>query len=158
MIMDRAVGWCLNDKCEDHLKGVFLINSAGHYRCHICLTRGKVESETGWVEGEGFGWYEVRVEYNFTPPDEKYHGLAIIRDDCRPEGKVYHFRSSIVKTDKRATTIATAMLGSLQFVDNLEEGERPSGMQQLISWDDPPEKYEKDLKELEIRWSKSAAM
>ena len=147
--ISRGVGFCMDSKCEEHAKGVFLLNHGDKYICSRCKYTGFLEVERSYFEGEGGVFKEVRVEFDFHPLKLRYNSLAIVRDDSIWEqGNVYYLLSPLIKTEKRALKIAESLLSNLQRFPNIEQGEMVTTQEIIISLDDDKEEYRKQLKRL----------
>lgn len=155
MRMKRAVGFCYNEQCEDVAKGVFLLEHGDKFYCPTCRQRGTIEREAGEWSGEGEQFSEVRVEFAYCPLEMNYKGLAIVKDESVPGGKVYTLRSPLIKTDKRALNVAERMLATL-CLSPVVEGEIPNSVEQILSLDATRSEFTQELSRLSERWRNSA--
>lgn len=138
--MKRAVGYCTNTDCEDYSKGTFLLNHGDKFFCSRCRVLGFIKKEEGDYTQVGEIFTEVRVEYNYSPVDDKYTEIAIVRDESLPEGNVYTLQSPLVKTQNRALKIAEAILSNLNRC-GVGEGGVPNTRETILCIDDPREKF-----------------
>lgn len=146
-VMKRGVGYCENTDCEDYAKGVFLLNHGDTFYCPRCRQLGRVERERGFHSGEAPFFSEVRVEFDFVLPSGKFVSTAIVRDESLPGGSVYTLRSPLIKTDKRALSVATALLGNLNLF-GVNQGSNPSTALTVISLDEDLGKLKEKLARL----------
>ena len=112
----RAVGICRSIECEDYNKDVFLINHGDFFNCPKCRKLGIYKQEQGTtLNNTSLDFYQVRVEFNFDPDKNEFRSIAIVTDESMPKdgGNVYTLKSALIRTDKRALEVATALLGNL---------------------------------------------
>ena len=154
----RAVGYCSQPECEDFEKGVFLLNHGDTFCCPRCKRVGFLEAEIGRSEGNCGIFKEVRVEYNFDPSTKTYRELAIVRDESLwGKCNVYHLRSPLIKTDKRALKVAESILANLNIQErDLLPGEIPRSYEMILSFDVTPEKFSEEIAKLQGRLANEA--
>lgn len=118
--MQRGVGICRTPDCRDYNKDVLLLeNVPAKYICRQCMRHGITSREMGsCLSPTNMEFFQVRVEFNFHPvPGEwegKYRSLVIVTDETmRKDGNVYTLRSPLIRTEKRALEVATALLANL---------------------------------------------
>lgn len=150
----RAVGYCLNEKCEEMTKGVFLLNHERAFYCPNCRVSGFIEKETGYAEGNAEVFREVRVEFCFEPIEREYKGIAIVRDEGLQSvnSNVYYIRSPLIRTEKRAMTVAERTLASLTDGEP-DDGSIPMTNETILNVNDPD--FVDRLRLLESKWQKS---
>lgn len=160
--MVRAVGFCKTEGCEKFNQGTFLFSSH-HDPIHVCAQchrRGEVVKEEWSVKEPGnLNFRQVRVEYNYVPSlvaevgsGGKWSEIAIVTDDSMSlDCNVYHMKSPLIKTEKRALAVAISMLGGLlqdpKYVLEQSPGSRPQ--ENIISFDEPLGGVKAQLWELE---------
>ena len=134
--MNRATGYCVNASCEEHSRGMFLLNQE-EYRCAKCHVVGQVEHEVGRVENDQPLFKEVRVEFLFDHERDRYSQTAIVRDESLwGHHNVYHFRSPMIHTEHRALKTAEAILATLSQMPKLPVGENlPDFYESHLNWD-----------------------
>ena len=116
----RAIGICRNRECEDYNKDVFLINHGDYFDCPKCKAAGIYQKEQGLtLNNTSLDFYQVRVEFNYDPNEDRFRSIAIVTDESMPKegGNVYTLKSALIRTDKRALEVATALLGNLMHAD-----------------------------------------
>lgn len=151
--MKRAVGFCKLTKCEEFARGVFLLNHGPDFFCPRCKQTGDVVPESWSSEGEGRGYKEVRVEYLYDPMIDKYREIAIVRDESIWEpANTYTLRSPLIKTSKRALTVAEALLANLQLVGKLKPGDSVGTRETIIDMSQDIEGFKEELDKLSKRW------
>lgn len=131
----RGVGYCCADECDDRWKGVFLMNHGPVFICPRCRRDGLLEPEIGTSAGPGPDqpYWSVRVEFDYCPVTRRYRRLAVVSDLCSdPESNVYTLRSPLVRTEKRATVLATSLLARLNRAAPPDDGPMPTGTAELI--------------------------
>lgn len=154
--MNRAVGWCTNERCDEIYKLVFLINHGDKYFCAKCRGVGCIENEEAEIEkGLNDSFKEVRVEFDWHAEDGEYHGVAIVRDELNPRGGVYTFFSPLVRTNKRALRMAESMLASLQLIENVTPQTQVRTLPLTVNFDDSLGSVKAQLKNLETTFEKS---
>jgi len=153
----RGVGYCQNEGCEDHGKGVFLLNHTGMFVCPDCRQTGRVEREAGFSTGDSDVFREVRVEYNYDPEAGVYRDVAIVRDvSLWDRSNSYTLRSPLVRTEKRALKVAEALLANLnRCANSLEPDEIPSSSETVLSFDDDFTEFAAKLQHLANEWEAS---
>jgi len=140
MAASRSIGYCLKLECEDHHKGVFLLNSGDEFYCPRCSNQGAIIPERGFstvVESQPFK--EVRINYNYSPAEDRYLETAIVKDESiREEGSVYTLISPMIKTERRALKVAEAILSNLQRYSDLvpfDDNDIPRTTEVIVSFD-----------------------
>ena len=119
--LDRAAGICRNRECEEFNKDVFLLNHEGEFNCPRCRKTGLYLQECNTtLNNHSLDFYQVRVEFNYDPNEDRFRGIAIVTDESVPKdgGNVYTLKSALIRTDKRALEVATALLGNLMHADS----------------------------------------
>jgi hypothetical protein len=155
--MKRGVGYCVNLDCEEYAKGVFLLNHGDDFRCPRCLLKGHIQTEKGFVAGDGSLFKEVRVEYNYSSVDGKFHEIAIVRDESLwGNAKTYTLQSPLIKTERRALKVAEAILGNLnRYQTMLDDGGIPHTNEIILSFDEPLKDFSRKLQQLSKEWETS---
>ncbi len=154
--MKRAVGYCENNECEDFAKGVFLLNHGQIFYCPRCRGLGRIVCEDGSYEGTSNIFKEVRVEYNYSPIDDRFREMAIVRDESLwGRNNVYTLRSPLIKTEKRALKVAEAILANLNRFGIREDGIVATG-ETILSFDDTREDFTRKLSSLAHELEKSS--
>jgi hypothetical protein len=155
--MKRGVGYCEDSACEEHARGVFLLNHEGAFYCPTCRKCGRVESERGFHTGSADVFKEVRVEYNFDPITATYRDIAIVQDvSLWGRNNVYTLQSPLIRTEKRALKVAEAILANLnRRPDLVHEDEIPNSAEVVLSFDDSREEFARKLDALAQEWASS---
>lgn len=155
--MNRAVGYCQYDQCEDFAKGVFLINYGDTFHCGRCKQRGRAQAEQGFYTGNSDVFKEVRVEFNYDPLRTAFREIAIVRDESLwGRCNVYTLQSPLIKTEKRALKVAEAILSNLnRYRGTLRQDEIPRTHEVLLSFDDNREEFSRKLSLLAKDWEES---
>lgn len=122
-VMVRAVGYCRTDGCEDFNRGKFVFTGSPEptHFCTKCGVYGMVVKEEWHTKyADNMDFYQVRLEYNFTPslvPNVhigRWCCEAIVTDEVLPKtGNVYYMKSPLISTEKRALEVATSVLSAL---------------------------------------------
>ena len=148
----RAIGVCKNEECIDAFKGVFLlrrgIQVSGAYFCSNCRNEGTVAQEQGEKIGSHEFYREVRVEFDYDCCTGEYRSVAVVQDSLLPEGSTYVFYSPLIRTEKRALTVAEAMFSSLNIYREPNIEGIPRITEKTISMDSEPEIFEKELRKV----------
>jgi hypothetical protein len=153
--MKRALGYCINENCDEVYRGTFLLgHESVKFHCNSCRGLGFIVSEYGEPDGEGEYFSEVRVEFNYDPIAKEYKGVAIVRDTGLPGGKTYIMHSPLIRTDKRATKVAEELLATLAYTlpddkEILQTGET------VLNLSDPMDEFMDRLESLSERWAGS---
>ena len=116
----RAVGICRNKECENYNKDVFLINHSNIFNCSRCHKSGFYRPEQViTLNVTSLDFYQVRIEFNYDPNLDEFRSIAIVTDESLPKegGNVYTLKSALIRTEKRALEMATALLGDLMRAD-----------------------------------------
>jgi hypothetical protein len=116
-----------------------------------------VVREAGHAEDRGTAFKEVRVEFNYDPIQKRFRDLAIVRDEAIwGRGSTYTLRSPLIKTEKRALSVAEAVLANLQrYSGMLAEDEIPHAREIAISFDDDRGEFFRRLDILAEQWENS---
>lgn len=127
---NRAVGYCLNRSCKDFLRsGVLLGFTSNRYFCSVCREMGAFIPESFAWKGEGGPVREARVEYNFDPepltrgrPGD-FLNAAVVRNDSLIDvaGRSFTFYSMLIRTEKRALSVAESILSNLNTYQDLSQ-------------------------------------
>lgn len=149
----RAVGYCQREKCEDKFKSIYVLSPANTFWCPVCRQTGKLELERAIVTGEG-QFREVRIEFEFSPEEERYKKVAIVIDNDMPVGKSYTLYAPLILTEKRAIKTAEALLAIIRKSNPLT-GEVAIAREYLLSFDEPIEMFKSRLSILEKEWNKT---
>ena len=149
-MMRRAVGYCEDPECEDHHKGVFLLNHGPVYHCARCQALGLIVPEKGSHTGDSDIFKEVRLEYNYDPSRNTYRDIAIIRDESLwGRNNVYTLQSPLIKTEKRALKVAEAILANLNHHRGmLLDDAIPRTTEIILSFDESTEDFNRQLSSL----------
>jgi hypothetical protein len=155
--MRRGVGFCGDAACEEHARGVFLLNHEGLFHCPSCRKRGHIEKERGSHLGAGKLFKEVRVEYNFDPVVGVYRDVGIVQDvSLWGRSNVYTLQSPLIRTEKRALKVAEAILANLNRCPEWAfKNEIPNTSEVVLSLDEPIEEFSRKLALLADEWEKS---
>ena len=155
--MRRGVGYCGDSACEEHARGVFLLNHEGVFHCPACRQRGHIEKERGSHLGTSKLFKEVRVEYGFDPVQNVYRDVAIVQDvSLWGRNNVYTLQSPLIRTEKRALKVAEAILANLNRCPNCAfKNEIPNTSEVVLSLDEPAEEFSRKLALLADEWEKS---
>lgn len=147
--LKRSVGYCTQEKCEAKSEGVFLLNHGSQFVCPRCRRTGRIIPETGRIIDNGPIFREVRVEFDYKDQDEKFHGLAIVKDtEVAEPASVYVLKSPLIRTEKRALKVAEGILSTLMRPLALAQGDIPSAKEYVISLDSDMQTLKCDLDEL----------
>jgi hypothetical protein len=154
----RGVGYCENVKCDDYLKGLFLMLHEGDdFECPKCNIRSThMIAERGIVDREpGFPFTTVRVEYCYEPARKKFDEIVSITDESYPgPGGTYTVLNPLCRTPNRAAKIAEGLLTIMNQGAALEDelsGDVPRTHETLLSFDKPTDEFRRDLDDLEHR-------
>ena len=146
----RAIGICRNRECDEYNKDVFLINHGDFYDCPRCKVAGIYQKEQGLtLNTTSLDFYQVRVEFNYDPNENRFRGVAVVTDESMPKdgGNVYTLKSALIRTEKRALEVATALLGNLMHADSrVFDGSgigRPK--EHVLYFDNPRELFQIEL-------------
>jgi len=155
--MRRGVGFCSDAACEEHARGVFLLNHEGLFHCPACRKRGHIEKERGSHLGAGKLFKEVRVEYNFDPVVGVYRDVGIVQDvSLWGRSNVYTLQSPLIRTEERALKVAEAILANLNRYRGLINGDDiPRTTEIILSFDDSFDEFSRKLKQLSKEWEAS---
>ena len=155
--MTRGLGYCENTECDYYAKGVFLLNHDVTFYCPRCRQVGKVEKERGFYTGNSDIFKEVRVEYNFDPIRGIYREIAIVRDESLlGRNNVCTLQSPLIETEKRALTVAEAILANLNCYRGLLSGDDILRTTEIIlSFDDEFDEFSRQLQRLSKEWEAS---
>lgn len=149
----RGAGYCLNEKCENESKGVFLLNFIEEeWFCDFCHMRGRLLIESGSFTGQG-KFNEVRIEFGYDPANDKFDGVAIIKDNAAAGGSVFTLKSPLIRTDNRALRVGEGMLANLRRHPVIEQGEIPRTDEMVLSWDADAKQMKAQLKVIESYWA-----
>ncbi len=151
MNYNRSCGFCLNEKCDDEHRGVFLLNHGAEYWCNSCRVMGRVIKERGSFKGEG-KFREVRIEFDYDSQVNKFRQVAIVLADDTAEGKSFLFRSPLIRTDKRALKVAEGMLANLRRRPGIQQGDIPTQDEMILCWDASKEDIQRTLRSIESYW------
>lgn len=154
--MIRAVGFCKSEECEEAHKGVFLINHGREFFCPNCKSRGQIVQEEGYIKGTSNKFREVRIEFKYDSKEERYRGLAIVKDSVLgEEHSVYYFKSALISVSARALKVAEVMISNLNL-----NGRASLAKDQIVSLQTPmidmsvsKEDFCKRLNELSESWN-----
>lgn len=153
---ERGVGFCENVRCNDYLKGVFLMLHEGDdFECGTCNTRSShMVAERGIPDREGnIPFTTVKVEYCYEPAQKRFTEFVAITDESYPgPGGTYTVLNPLCKTPKRAEKIAESMLTIINEGVSLNGdlfGDVPRTHETTLSFDKPTDEFRKDLKDLE---------
>ncbi len=152
--MKRSVGYCINRGCPLYLQGAFLLNyHKKSFECTRCKSGGDIQHESGYAQNDKPIFQEVRLSYDYDPANCVYRSIAVIRDESLTGiHNVYHCIAPMTKTDKQALKSAESILATLSQMTELPtKNELPNWYESRLSWDDPPEIYEKSL----VEWGES---
>ena len=151
--LTRAVGICRSRDCEEFNKDVFLVNHGDFFTCTKCRKAGIYKQEQGTtLNTTSLDFYQVRVEFNFDPDRNEFRSIAIVTDESMPKdgGNVYTLKSALIRTDKRALEVATALLGNLMHATPaIFDGSgisRPK--ERVLYFDNPRELFKLELEVL----------
>jgi hypothetical protein len=111
--MKRAVGHCDTLECEEYLKGMFLLNPPGNFCCPRCQRGGFIERERlrdSEPDNKDAVYKTVRVHFNYSPNTRKYREIAIVDVNELKLGGLYDIYSPLIKTERRALSIAENVL------------------------------------------------
>ena len=146
----RGVGICRNADCEEHNKDIFLVNHGNSFVCPRCRKQGFYLQEQGTtLNNTSLDFYQVRVEFNYSPHEDRFRSIAIVTDESMPKsgGNVYTLKTPLIRTDKRALEVATALLGNLmQATEEVFDGSglgRPK--EHVLYFDNPRELFQIEL-------------
>ena len=158
--MKRAVGYCQNAECDDHLKGCFLLNHGPKFNCPRCRHPGSTEAEHGRFEGNGDIFKEVQVHFNFDSANGIYLEIAIVRDESLPtvSTNTYFLYTPMIKTSVRALKVAESILANLnryRGLLNTNDNGVPSVTEVVLSLDDTPEEFSRSLGALAKEWEQA---
>ncbi|MCI0673588.1 MAG: hypothetical protein L0Y64_24320 [Myxococcaceae bacterium] len=152
--MKRAVGYCTATSCQDYAKGVFLLNFGDNFHCPRCRNLGTLECERGFASSnESQDFREVRMEYNFDAITRSYREVLILVDEEMEGGATYTFQTPVIKTERRAEKVATAILANLnRYMTFLNEEGIPNTAERILDlgWD--RERFSKVLGCLAAEW------
>jgi hypothetical protein len=148
----RALGYCLNTKCEEHAKGVFLLNYGNVSRCRVCRTHHRIVPERAFHRGHG-PVVEVRVEWGYNPLRNDYDNITIVREEDARGGTIVTFQSPVTRTEKRSFRIAEATLANMRM-GLYEEGEFGS-REVVMTFDEPIERFSAQCEALGKRWERA---
>jgi hypothetical protein len=153
---ERGVGFCENVKCDDYLKGVFLMMHEGEdFKCGTCEQRSShMVAERGIPDREGnIPFTTVKVEYCYEPAQKRFVEFVAITDESyEGPGGTYTILSPLCKTPNRASKIAESMLTIINAGVSLDAdlfGDVPRTHETILSFDKPTDEFRKDLKDLE---------
>jgi hypothetical protein len=154
--MKRAVGFCLNDKCEDYTRGCFILGDdlSNKYYCTSCRVSGRIVYEAGTFTTNHEYFREVRIEHSYDPITDTYKGLVIVTDMELDEGNVFTLYSPLIRTDKRALRVAEGILSTLVHTAP-KEGEVPASNETVLSMSMPINEFRQQLDRLIDRWESS---
>ena len=146
----RAVGICRNKECAEYNKDIFLINHDDLFNCPRCRKSGLYRPEQGTtLNTTSLDFYQVRIEFNYDPNLDKFRSIAIVTDESMSKegGNVYTLKSALIRTEKRALEVATALLGNLMHADErVFDGSgigRPK--EHVLYFDNPRELFQIEL-------------
>jgi len=153
--LTRAVGVCRNRECAEFNKDIFLINHNGEFFvCPRCRKDGLYRPEVGeTLNKTSLDFYQVRVEFSYDPDRDFYRSVAIVTDESMPKegGNIYTLKTALIRTEKRALEVATALLGNLMHADErIFDGSgigRPK--EHVLYFDNPRELFQIELDLLE---------
>jgi hypothetical protein len=153
---ERGVGFCENVRCNDYLKGVFLMLHEGDdFECGTCNTRSShMVAERGIPDREGnIPFTTVKVEYCYEPAQKRFVEFVAITDESyEGPGGTYTILNPLCKTPNRAAKIAESMLTVINAGVSLDDdlfGDVPRTHETILSFDKPTDEFRKDLKDLE---------
>lgn len=148
----RGVGYCLNEKCEQHFKGVFLLNHGNEFICPDCKRGGRTINEEGQATGESEFWKTVKLHWNYDPVEDRYRAVSIVKDDALwGDHKTYHMWSPMIRTENRAMKTAERLLANLQMYSQTGD-EVPGQLEQTLDIDKPRDEFRKDLRRVAKSW------
>ena len=152
----RAAGYCMNVKCQEYAKSIFLMNATS-FHCGECRVQGHIEAEHNVVSGTG-AFTEVRLEFGYCAVDGIYHMLAIVKDQEAPPGRTYsrHSPLMIAASEKRAVKVAENLLASLQRSEPEEDGSLTCLNAGIISFDDSRDGFTSALAQIAVGWRSSS--
>ena len=111
---ERACGYCQNSKCEDFIKGVFLLNHGDTFYCPRCHELGTVNAERIVDGGTVHGVYKtVRVHFDYDPASKRHRQIAIVDIPELRTGGQYELFSALIKLEKRALQVAEVIIAGL---------------------------------------------
>jgi hypothetical protein len=152
-------GYCLNEECAEFCKGVFLQGTAGVYHCFRCRTDGIAETEKHWPSRyDSLEFNQVRLEYNFWAPENRYRDICIITDESRDKpANAWNMMSPNVKTEKHAKKVATDVLAYLQRADStiFEPNIIIRNTEIMLSFDVPMAQFKVELSNFETLLGRS---
>lgn len=148
--LTRAVGICRTKDCEDFNKDIFLLNHGEFFVCPKCRKAGLFLPERGeTLNTTSLDFYQVRVEFNYDPDRDVFRSIAIVTDESMPKegGNVYTLKTALIRTDKRALEVATALLSNLMHVDeSIFDGSGISrAKEHVLYFDNPRELFQIEL-------------
>lgn len=152
--LKRAVGICRTRDCQEFNKDVFLVNHGEFFVCPKCRRGGLYKQEYGeTLNTTSLDFYQVRVEFNYDPDQDRFRSVAIVTDESMPKegGNVYTLKSALIRTDKRALELATALLGNLMHADTTVFDGSGIGRakEHVLYFDNPSELFKIELEVLE---------
>ncbi|MHA2066032.1 MAG: hypothetical protein ACXABY_16795, partial [Candidatus Thorarchaeota archaeon] len=147
--------------CSDVYKGVFLLNHGPDFHCPRCRRMGLRVPEKGWKENDCPEFKTVRIEYNYSAESKIYRDSVVLTDtSIWGERNTFNIQSPLIKTEKRATRVATTVLANLMHEPEWseEDGCIPKTTETIISFDKPLEEFKFDLNSLRTRLEKSTLL
>jgi hypothetical protein len=154
----RGCGYCRDTECEDYAKGVFVLGDYDQkpFYCPRCRKTAHFELERTEYMNQEEVFKEVQVHYNFDSVCGCYREIAIVRDNAvvRPHNHLKFF-SPLIKTEPRALKVAEAILASVQC-QGVVSDDALRRSEDVLSFDDPLDKFLSDLKVLGERLTQRA--
>lgn len=154
----KAVGYCTQESCGERYRGVFCINhNSDNFWCPACRQTGFLVTERVTVKNENPLFGEVRVEWKYDPEYREYCGLTVVRRhfpiEWGTDFNVYTLYSPLIRTEKRSTNCATAVLGHLDYtpIEEILSGETVRAREQIMDLDCTREEWQRQIKELSLR-------
>lgn len=152
----RAILICGNSNCPCWGRQAFLLGYQENALCSGCHQPAYVEPETKEVLGSSPIFREVRVRFDFDSHSHTYRQTALVKDHSIPEGEgsVFILSSPLIKTERRALTVAEVFLGSLHRRSDPYFVDVPL-TETILSFDVPREKFAEDCETLRKSLSNS---
>jgi hypothetical protein len=109
------------------------------------------------IKNENPLFNEVRVEWKYDPEYDEYGGLTVVHRHLPIEWgtgfNVYTLYSPMIRTEKRSTMFATALLGYLDYasVEEIMSGEVVRAREMVMDLDCTREEWKAQIKSLDRR-------
>jgi len=153
-----GIGYCKNVECTNYLVPLHMCSPGPFDQCNRCGHILRTEVERGFASGPAEVIYQVRVEYNFCPQDERYHGLAIVTANVDAANKgVYTLFAPFYVTEGQALARAEALLEWFnREATNLEDENLSSASNtQILYLHEPRDQFLARLRIIESVWANS---